>query len=292
MNSFSFFSNKDCEYFPCHATADPDSFNCLYCYCPLYTLGNQCGGNFCYTEKGVKDCTNCLLPHSPDAYQTIKSKFSELSSLAAASVRKNSGMKMVCLDLEGILLPEIWVAFSDACGLPELRRTTRDEPDYDKLMRYRLDILDKNGLRLKEVQATIAGIDLLPGAKEFLTSLHGLAQVVIISDTFEQFIWPVGEKLGWPTILCNRLEVAENGQIVGHKMRCQHSKLVTVKALQSIGYETIAVGDSYNDLEMIQASRAGFLLNPPEAIKTQHPEIPAFTNYPDLLAAIRDALGK
>lgn len=196
-------------------------------------------------------------------------------------------MNIVCLDLEGVLVPEIWIAFSEASGIPELKRTTRDEPDYDKLMRWRIGILKEHGLGLKEIQDTIAKIDPLPGAKKFLDELRSLTQVIIISDTFTQFATPLMEKLGWPTIFCNSLEVADNGEITGFKMRIENSKLTTVKALQSIGYETIASGDSYNDLAMIQASKAGFLFRSTDKIKADHPDLPAYEEYEDLLAAIR-----
>ena len=199
-------------------------------------------------------------------------------------------MNIVCLDLEGVLVPEIWIAFSEASGIPELKRTTRDEPDYDKLMRWRLGILKEHGLGLKEIQDTIAKIDPLPGAKEFLDELRKITQVIIISDTFTQFATPLMEKLGWPTLFCNSLEVAENGEITGFKMRIENSKLTTVKALQSIGYETIASGDSYNDLAMIQASKAGFLFRSTEKIKADYPELPAFEEYKDLLEAIKKEL--
>ena len=199
-------------------------------------------------------------------------------------------MNIVCLDLEGVLVPEIWIAFSQASGIPELKRTTRDEPDYDKLMRWRLGILKEHGLGLKEIQETIAKIDPLPGAKEFLDELRKITQVIIISDTFTQFATPLMEKLGWPTIFCNSLVVADNGEITDFKMRIENSKLTTVKALQSIGYETIAAGDSYNDLGMIQASKAGFLFRSTEQIKADHPELPAFEEYSDFLAAIKAAL--
>ncbi len=199
-------------------------------------------------------------------------------------------MNIVCLDLEGVLVPEIWIAFAKATGIPELERTTRDEPDYDKLMKFRIGILKEHGLGLKEIQETIATIDPMEGAKEFLDELRGLTQVVIISDTFEQFAKPLMEKLNWPTIFCNSLEVAPDGEITGFKMRCQQSKLTTVKALQSIGYETIASGDSYNDLGMIQASKAGFLFKSTEKIKADHPELPAYEEFGDLLAAIKAAL--
>jgi len=192
--------------------------------------------------------------------------------------------------MEGVLVPEIWIAFSEASGIPELRRTTRDEPDYDKLMTWRLGILKEHGLGLKEIQDTIAKIDPLPGAKAFLDELRATTQVIILSDTFEEFAKPLMEKLGWPTIFCNSLEVAENGEITGYKMRCEKSKLTTVKALQSIGYDTIASGDSFNDLGMIQASKAGFLFKSTEQIKADHPEIPAFEEFDDLLAAIKAAL--
>ena len=199
-------------------------------------------------------------------------------------------MNIVCLDMEGVLVPEIWIAFSEASGIPELRRTTRDEPDYDKLMTWRLGILKEHGLGLREIQATIARIDPLPGAKAFLDELRSVTQVIILSDTFEEFAKPLMEKLGWPTIFCNSLEVAPDGEITGFKMRCEKSKLTTVKALQSIGYDTIASGDSFNDLGMIQASKAGFLFKSTEQIKRDYPQIPAYEEFDDLLAAIKAAL--
>ena len=199
-------------------------------------------------------------------------------------------MNIVCLDLEGVLVPEIWIAFAEASGISELRRTTRDEPDYDKLMRWRIGILKEHGLGLKEIQDTIATIRPLPGAKEFLDELRSISQVIIISDTFTQFASPLMEKLGWPTIFCNSLEVAENGEITGFKMRIENSKLTTVRALQSIGYDTIASGDSYNDLAMIQAGKAGFLFRTTDKIKADYPELPAFDDYGELLAAIKAAL--
>ena len=199
-------------------------------------------------------------------------------------------MNIVCLDMEGVLVPEIWIAFAEESGIPELKRTTRDEPDYDKLMKWRLEILKEHGLGLKEIQATIAKIDPLPGAKEFLDELRTLTQVVILSDTFEQFAKPLMAKLNWPTIFCNTLEVAPDGAITGYRMRCPQSKLTTVKALQSMGYETIASGDSFNDLGMIQASKAGFLFKSTQAIRADHPELPAFEEFDDLLSAIKAAL--
>lgn len=199
-------------------------------------------------------------------------------------------MNIVCLDLEGVLVPEIWIAFAEESGIPELKRTTRDEPDYDKLMKWRIQILKEHGLGLKEIQETIAKIDPMPGAKEFLDELRSITQVIIISDTFTQFASPLMEKLGWPTIFCNSLEVAETGEITGFKMRCEQSKLTTVKALQSIGYDTIASGDSHNDLGMIQASKAGFLFRSTDAIKKEYPELPAYEEYSELLAAIKEAL--
>ena len=199
-------------------------------------------------------------------------------------------MYITCLDMEGVLVPEIWIAFSEATGIPELRRTTRDEPDYNKLMQFRLNILKEHGLGLKEIQNTIATIDPLPGAKEFLDELRSFSQVIILSDTFEQFAQPLMKKLGWPTLMCNTLEVAADGTITGFQMRCPQSKLTTVKALQSIGYDTIAAGDSFNDLGMIQASKAGFLFKSTDQIKADHPELPAYEEFPDLLAAIRNAM--
>ena len=201
-----------------------------------------------------------------------------------------SEMNIVCLDLEGVLVPEIWIAFAEATGIPELKRTTRDEPDYDKLMKYRIAILKEHGLGLKEIQDTIATIDPLPGAKEFLDELRTLSQVIIISDTFTQFAAPLMKKLGMPTIFCNTLEVADNGEITGFRMRIEKSKLSSVRALQSIGFETIASGDSYNDLAMIQASKAGFLFRSTDKIKADYPELPAFEEFDDLLDAIKKAL--
>ena len=201
-----------------------------------------------------------------------------------------SDMNIVCLDLEGVLVPEIWIAFSEASGIPELKRTTRDEPDYDKLMHWRIGILKEHGLGLKEIQETIAKIDPLPGAREFLDELREITQVIILSDTFTQFATPLMKKLGWPTIMCNTLEVAESGEITGFKMRVSESKLSTVKALQSVGFETISAGDSHNDLAMIKASKAGFLFRSTEQIKADHPELPAFEEYGELLEAVKKAL--
>ena len=199
-------------------------------------------------------------------------------------------MYITCLDLEGVLVPEIWIAFAEASGIPELKRTTRDEPDYDKLMNWRLGILKEHGLGLKEIQETIEKIDPLPGAKEFLDKLRDLGQVIIISDTFTQFAKPLMKKLGWPTIFCNSLEVDRDGMLCGIKMRCAHSKLTTVRALQSMGFETIASGDSYNDLEMILASKAGFLFRSTDRIKADYPQLPAFESYNELLNGIKAAM--
>jgi len=200
-------------------------------------------------------------------------------------------MYITCLDMEGVLVPEIWIAFSEVSGIPELRRTTRDEPDYDKLMKWRIGILKEHGLGLKEIQDVIAKIEPLPGAREFLDELRSFTQVIIISDTFTEFAMPLMEKLGWPTLFCNSLEVAENGEITGYKMRTQKSKLSTVKALQSIGFETIASGDSYNDLDMILASQAGFLFRTTQKIRQDYPQLPAFEEFDDLLAAIKKKMG-
>lgn len=200
-------------------------------------------------------------------------------------------MYAVCLDLEGVLVPEIWIAFAKATGIPELKKTTRDEPDYDKLMKYRLAILKEHGLGLKEIQDVIATIDPMDGAKEFLDALHEFTQVIIISDTFSQFAKPLMRKLGWPTIFCNELVVADNGEITDFKMRCEKSKLTTVKALQSAGIETIASGDSFNDLGMIGASKAGFLFKSTDQIKADYPDIPAYETYDELLAAIKQVIG-
>ena len=199
-------------------------------------------------------------------------------------------MNVVCLDMEGVLVPEIWIAFAQASGIPELKRTTRDEPDYDKLMTWRLGVLKEHGLGLKEIQEVISTIDTLPGAKEFLDKLRAQTQVIILSDTFEQFAKPLMAKLGWPTLFCNTLKVGPDGAITGYQMRCEKSKLTTVKALQSCGFDTIAAGDSFNDLGMIQASKAGFLFKSTDAIKAAHPELPAFEEFDELLSAIEAAL--
>ena len=199
-------------------------------------------------------------------------------------------MYITCLDMEGVLTPEIWIAFSEASGIPELRRTTRDEPDYDKLMRWRLGILKEHGLGLKEIQATIATIDPLPGAKEFLDELRSITQAVILSDTFSQFAQPLMKKLGWPTLLCNELVVAPDGEIVDYKLRCRNTKLSTVKAFQSVGFDTIAAGDSFNDLAMIRASKAGILFRSTEAIKADNPDLPAVEEFDDLLRIIKENL--
>lgn len=201
-------------------------------------------------------------------------------------------MYITCLDLEGVLVPEIWIAFAEESGIPELKRTTRDEPDYDKLMKWRIGVLKERGLKLSDIQATIAKIDPLPGAKEFMDALRSECQTIIISDTFAEFAAPLMKKLGQPTIFCNSLKVDEEGFIVSHQMRCEQSKLTTVKALQSIGYDTIASGDSYNDLGMIQASKAGFLFRTTDKIKKDYPELKAFTEYSELLGAIREQLKK
>ena len=198
-------------------------------------------------------------------------------------------MKLICLDLEGVLVPEIWVAFAEASKIPELKKTTRDEPDYDKLMRWRLSVLKEHGLGLKEIQETVASIDPLPGAKEFLDELRSFAQVIIISDTFTEFAQPLMKKLGWPTIFCNSLVVAEDGEITDYKMRVENSKLTTVRALQSIGFETVASGDSYNDLGMILAGKSGFLFRTTEQIKADYPQIPALETYEELLNALKEA---
>ena len=216
-----------------------------------------------------------------------------VKSLLLLTVREDgrkTTMNIVCLDMEGVVVPEIWIAFAQASGIPELKRTTRDEPDYGKLMRWRLDILEEHGLGIREIQETIAKIDPLPGAREFLDELRAVTQVVILSDTFEEFAMPLMKKLGWPTLLCNSLEIRPDGIISDIRMRVRDSKLTTVRALQSIGYDTIACGDSYNDLDMILASKAGFLFRSTEKIKADYPQLPAYETYSDLLAAIREVL--
>ena len=199
-------------------------------------------------------------------------------------------MNIVCLDLEGVLVPEIWIAFAEKTGIPEFRRTTRDEPDYAKLMRFRIDLLERHGLGLKEIQEVIAGVDPLPGAREFLDALRAKTQVAVLSDTFYEFAMPLMKKLGYPTLMCNALEVSPEGKITGYRMRCDHSKLTTVKALQGCGFETVAAGDSFNDLEMIRASKAGFLFRSTDAIKAANPDLPAFETYDEFLRGISAAL--
>lgn len=228
----------------------------------------------------------------PDCFGTIFHENKKLFSIQRSLLRggRSTQMNIVCLDLEGVLVPEIWIAFSQVSGIPELKRTTRDEPDYDKLMKWRLGILKEHGLGLKEIQETIANIDPLPGAKEFLDELRKKTQVIIISDTFSEFAGPLMAKLGYPTIFCNSLEVAPSGEITGFKMRIENSKLTTVKALQSIGFETIASGDSYNDLGMIRASKAGFLFRSTDQIKKDNPDLPAYETFDELAAAICRAL--
>ena len=234
--------------------------------------------------KAGKDITGCVPIKGNKNHPGIR------GTTAADASRGGKALNIVCLDLEGVLVPEIWIAFSEASGIPELRRTTRDEPDYNKLMNFRLKILKEHGLGLREIQATIEKIDPMPGAREFLDALRAETQVLILSDTFTQFAKPLMKKLGWPTLFCNELETAENGEVTGFRMRCEKSKLTTVKALQSVGFETIAAGDSFNDLGMIQASKAGFLFRSTEQIQKEHPELPAFETYDDLLSAIRKAL--
>ena len=213
-----------------------------------------------------------------------------LSTGCGSRLEEGILMNIVCLDMEGVLVPEIWIAFAEASGIPELKKTTRDEPDYDKLMKWRIGILKEHGLGLKEIQETIEKIDPMEGAKEFLDELRSMTQVIIVSDTFTQFAQPLMKKLGWPTLFCNSLEVAPDGEITGFKMRIEQSKLSTVKALQSIGFDTIASGDSYNDLGMIQASKAGFLFKSTDKIKADYPNIPAYETYDELMAAIKAAL--
>ena len=237
-----------------------------------------------FSYSGLLSVALTLVPRFSIMYTITK----QLCTLRVSE--RTMDMKLVCLDLEGVLVPEIWIAFSEATGIPELRRTTRDEPDYDKLMQFRLGILKEHGLGLRQIQDTIATIDPLPGARAFLDALREKTQVLILSDTFTQFATPLMKKLGWPTIFCNSLEVGPDGAITGYKMRCQQSKLTTVKALQSIGYETIAAGDSFNDLAMIQAGRQGFLFRSTEKIKQDYPQIPAFEDYDSFLAAILKAL--
>ena len=274
------------------------TYDCVYFdhlqLCIYETVLKQFAPNARY----ILDEHNCealiMERNASTAHNSIKKAFLKLEAIKLKNFEsrmlQSMDMNIVCLDLEGVLVPEIWIAFAEETGIPELKRTTRDEPDYDKLMNWRLGILKEHGLGLKEIQETIAKIDPIPGAKEFLDELRSMTQVIIISDTFTQFASPLMKKLGWPTIFCNSLEVAESGEITGFKMRCEKSKYTTVKALQSIGYDTIASGDSHNDLGMIRASKAGFLFKSTDQIKADNPDLPAYETYDELLAAIKKVL--
>jgi phosphoserine/homoserine phosphotransferase len=288
MGGTSFFCNKECEHFPCHDTDNPEEFNCLFCYCPLYAYGESCGGNFKYTKKGIKSCIDCTVPHGPDSAEYINKKLKELR----AGKRVERVLPMVCLDLEGVLFPEIWEAIAQKTGIADLKLTTRDEPDYDKLMKHRLDIVSKNDIKLDDIISIISSMEPLPGAKDFLDKLRSRAATLIISDTFTQFAKPVAIKLGMPGILCNKLEIDDDGRITGYRMRCPDTKVSVVKAFQNLGYYVIAAGDGFNDIDMIAAADAGFFINPPAAVYEKYAFVPSFHNLDELYKAITAEIDK
>ncbi len=264
-NSTSFFCNKDCKYFPCHETKDPDSFNCLFCYCPLYSYGELCGGRFKYSKRGIKSCIDCTVPHHPNSAEYINAKLREFNGAKTDERRQ----LMVCLDLEGVLFPEVWEAVADAFGVPRLKRTTRDEPSYEKLMKDRMELCREHGITLDKILGVIDGMKPLPGALDFLEKLKRIASVAVISDTFEDFAKPIEKKLG-VNIYCNMLETDGEGYICGYVMRCRDTKATTVKAFKSMGYRVIASGDGFNDAAMLGAADKGFFINPSEAVREQY----------------------
>ena len=280
-NSSSFFCNKECKYFPCHETKDPDSFNCLFCYCPLYSYGEMCGGHFKYSKRGIKSCIDCSIPHHPNSAEYINAKLKEFN---AAKTDERSQL-MVCLDLEGVLFPEIWEAVAEEKGVPELKRTTRDDPSYDRLMSSRMELCKEHGIKLQDILAVIERMEPLPGALEFLKKLQSIASVAIISDTFEQFAKPVEKKLGIG-IYCNTLQVDEEGNITGYSMRCRDTKTTTVKGFKAMGYFVIASGDSYNDIGMIGAADKGFFIHPPAAVKDEFPAVETVGSLDELYEKI------
>ncbi len=280
-NSSSFFCNKDCKYFPCHETKDPDSFNCLFCYCPLYSYGELCGGHFKYSKRGIKSCIDCTIPHHPNSAEYINGKLKEFN----AAKTDERGQLMVCLDLEGVLFPEIWEAVARETGVPELCRTTRDEPSYDKLMKGRMELCNEHGITLEKIVSIIESMEPLPGALEFLDKLKNLGSVAIISDTFEQFAKPVEKKLGLG-IYCNVLETDDEGRLTGYRMRCRDTKTTTVRAFKAMGYFVIASGDSYNDVGMLGTADRGFFIHPPLAVKEQYKSFTAVEDLDELFANI------
>ncbi len=288
MEGSSFFCNKECEYFPCHSTDKPEEFNCLFCYCPLYAYGDRCGGNFKYSKSGTKSCIDCAVPHRPDSAEYINGKIKELR----ATKRIERILPMVCLDLEGVLFPEIWEAVARKTGIEGLKLTTRDEPNYDTLMRRRIELADRHGLKLSDIVSVISSMEPLPGAADFLSNLRACAPLMIISDTFDAFAKPVAIKLGMPDILCNKLETDDDGRITGYRMRCPDTKVSAVRAFQELGYYVIAAGDSYNDIGMIAAADAGFFINPPDTVSEKYPSVQRLADLEELRAAIMAVINK
>ena len=275
-NHTSFFCNRNCEYFPCHETKDPSEFNCLFCYCPLYYYGDRCGGHFKITKKGVKSCIDCTIPHHPNSAEYINKKLKELNT----GRPDERTQLMVCLDLEGVLFPEIWEAVAREYSVPELARTTRDEPSYDALMKSRMELCREHGITLPKILAVIEKTEPLPGALEFIGKVRSFAHISVISDTFEDFARPVERKLG-TDVICNSLETDEEGYISGYRMRCRDTKVSAVKAFQAMGYRVFASGDGFNDIGMIRAADSGCLLDPPERVAEESKGLPC---VPDLEA--------
>ena len=280
-NNSSFFCNKDCKYFPCHETKDPDSFNCLFCYCPLYFYGDRCGGHFKMTKSGVKSCIDCSIPHHPNSSQYINAKLKELN-MGRPDWRTQL---MVCLDLEGVLFPEVWEAVASEYGVPELNRTTRDDPSYDALMKGRIELCKEHGISLPMIIEVIEKTEPLPGALEFIDKVRSFAHISVISDTFEDFARPIEKMIGLD-VICNEIEAGEDGIITGYKMRCRDTKATAVKAFQTMGYRAFAAGDSYNDLGMIKIADGGCLIHPPANVRDENKDIGCAADLDELLSII------
>ncbi len=276
-NSSKFFCNKECQYFPCHETKDPDSFNCMFCYCPLYSYGDKCGGHFHYTKKGVKSCIDCTIPHHANSAEYINAKLKEFN----ASKPDQRDQLMVCLDMEGTIFPEIWEAVADTFGVPGLRRTTKDEPSYEKLMEYRIKTVNENGIDLPKIQKVIEGMEPFEGTVGFLEKIKTFGHVIIVSDTFEEFARPVEKKLG-VSVICNRLLTDEEGHLVGYEMRTRETKASAVRGFQSMGYHVIAAGDGFNDIAMIRVADGGCLICPSDAVKEKAEGIDIVNSLDDL----------
>ena len=282
-NNSSFFCNKECKYFPCHETKDPDSFNCLFCYCPLYFYGDRCGGHFKITAKGVKSCINCTIPHHPNSAEYINAKLKELNT----GKPDQRAQLMVCLDLEGTIFPEIWEAVAKETGEEGFMKTTRDVPSYDALMKLRLELAEKHGLKLEKIISVIEKMEPLPGALDFVQKLKEFAHVMVVSDTFEQFAAPVEKKFGL-NVICNTLITDEDGNLTGYKMRCRDTKVTAVKAFQSMGYRVFAAGDGYNDVGMIKAADMGCLVNAPISLAEDNKNIKSVKSLAELYKIINE----